>query len=63
MAGTDERNRTEASPASTGEAPRREWGRPVILSREPVEAVAAVCSPGGGGKETSPAPCPVFAQS
>ncbi len=36
---------------------RARWEKPVILSREPLEAVAAVCSPPGVAKG-NPGLCP-----
>lgn len=43
------------APAKTAERPR--WETPRILTREPLEAVAAVCSPPGVAKG-NPGLCP-----
>ncbi len=46
------------TPAGTaGMRPKRRWERPRILSREPLEAVAAVCAPSPPAKG-NPGFCP-----
>ncbi len=51
-----ERNDAPAPAADRGEA-KRPWERPRILSREPLEAVAAVCAPSPPAKG-NPGFCP-----
>ncbi|HEX4495841.1 MAG TPA: hypothetical protein VIE43_09255 [Thermoanaerobaculia bacterium] len=43
--------------ATADPRPRRPWVRPRILSREPLEAVAAVCAPSPPSKG-NPGTCP-----
>jgi hypothetical protein len=43
--------------AAAGARPKRPWERPRILSREPLEAVAAVCAPSPPAKG-NPGLCP-----
>jgi hypothetical protein len=43
--------------ATVGARPKRPWERPRILSREPLEAVAAVCAPSPPAKG-NPGLCP-----
>jgi hypothetical protein len=45
------------TPGETGARPKRAWERPRILSREPLEAVAAVCAPSPPAKG-NPGLCP-----
>jgi hypothetical protein len=58
----ENRPTSSASDASEGDdaglsSVRRAYERPRILSREPLEAVAAVCSPAGVAK-SNPGLCP-----
>jgi hypothetical protein len=46
-----------AEPSRSPSAPRRPYEPPRILSREPLEAVAAVCSPAPPAKG-NPGACP-----
>jgi hypothetical protein len=45
------------TPEETGARPKRRWEQPRILSREPLEAVAAVCAPSPPAKG-NPGLCP-----
>lgn len=47
----------ESDDAAAGPRPKRPYERPRILSREPLEAVAAVCAPSPPAK-ANPGLCP-----
>ena len=53
---SDDGDRKPAGPPTPPAGARRRYERPRIISREPLEAMAAVCTPGIG--KTSRTSCP-----